>query len=151
MSDSTDVTLEFEPYDSEILKIEQVIEALNVTRRTKDTSVEGWRNEISDRFFEAGFKVNITLYEVEGVQVDDGPIKPVKGKRIHTVISIEGRADDMKVGEYDHERQGAEIRANIRGLASQPTPDKKVSVQMPGLPQGMTTSSSGLIVPSAGK
>ena len=134
-------------YDSDVIKIEKVVGALNHSRLTKTASVEGWRNEIEQRFGEIGFKVNIVLSQIEGTQVDDGPMVPTEGTRIHTLISVQSRVDEIKVGDFDHDQMRYEVQNNIRGVAGEPVKDKPISITVPGMPKGTTTTASGLIVP----
>jgi hypothetical protein len=110
---SDDLVVDIDLYDHEVLKIEKVVGALNRTRATKSTTVEGWRNEIEQRFAEAGFKVNIVLQQIDEIQAEGKATQ--KDGRIFTTISIVGRIEEMHVGEFDHERQGAEVRANLLG------------------------------------
>lgn len=140
---TTEVDSDIDLYDSDVVKIERVVAALNRSRLTKSTTVDGWHSEIEQRFAEVGFKVNIVLSQIEGTQIGDGPVTPTEGTRIHTLISVQSRIKQIPVGEFDHEQQAYEVQHNIRGLKTE-QPDTKVSVSMPS---GTTISPGGLIVP----
>lgn len=57
----SDLTSQFQLYDTDVLKLEQVIEHLNRKQRTA-TNMEGFRQEILDRFARVGFKVDVKVW-----------------------------------------------------------------------------------------
>lgn len=138
-SDSIDAEVDL--YDSEVIAVRGVIEALNQTRHTKATSVEGWRREIVQRFEDIGLKVRVVLHEIEEVEVGTG----VTPGQILTSITIVGRLDEMKVGEFDHDRQKHEVRSNILGV-DQPEATGTAPISIP-TSSGEKRTSSGLILP----
>lgn len=144
---SAEVQADIDLYESDVLKIEKVVGALNHSRLTKTSSVEGWRNEIEHRFSEIGFKVNIVLSQIEGTQVGDGPLVPTQGTKIHTLISVQERIDEIAVGDFDHDQMRHEVQHNLRGHTDQATKEKKTSISVSGLPANTTTTAAGLIVP----
>ena len=83
----TDVECDLDLYDSDVLAIEQVLDALNESR-TRATTVDGWRREIEERFHEAGFKVAVVLRQVESMERPDGSVVHTSGDYIHTSITI---------------------------------------------------------------
>lgn len=141
-SDSLDAEIDL--YDSEVISIKGVIAALNQTRQTKDTSVEGWRREIIQRFEDIGLKVRVILHEIEQVEIGTG----VREGQILTDITIVGRLDEMKVGQFDHDRQRHEVRSNILGV-NQPGLSGKISTSYSMAPdtKGQKQTKSGLILP----
>jgi hypothetical protein len=141
VSDQTTVECDLDLYDSDVLAIEQVVGALN-TSRTKATTVDGWRREITERFAEAGFKVSVVLRQVEAVERSDGTLAKTTNTFIHTTITIDERVDPE--GEFDHQRMAHEVQSNIRGLKGQDDVRKK-QVAMGGA--GMTRTDSGLYLP----
>ena len=140
-----EVQVDIDLYDSDVLKIEAVIKALNHTRAHKSTTVEGWRNEVTQRFAEAGFRVNVVLQQIDEIQVEGKATQ--KDGRIFTSITIVGRTEDIKVGEYDHERQRDEVRRNIQGRNAQGNV-KAPTVAVSGGTGGSKRSHSGLILPN---
>lgn len=69
------LTANCEVYDSEILKIEQVINALNerTYNGTKRVEYAAFDREIRDRFAAIGFKVDVAWYhsDVDGVKIPE--------------------------------------------------------------------------------
>lgn len=133
-----EVVVDTELYDDEIPKIEAVVKALNHTRMHKATTVEGWRNEVTERFAEAGFRVTVVLHQIEAKE--KGGIRQ-QVDQVLTSITIVGRVDDLMVGEYDHERQGHAVRAKA-GMDS-----SRGRVFTTPKATGERRSPSGLILP----
>ncbi len=144
-SPNDSINAEVDLYDSEVIAVRGVIEALNQTRHTKATTVEGWRREIIQRFEDVGLKVRVTLHEIEEVEVGTG----VSPGQIMTSITIVGRLDEMKVGDFDHDRKGHEVRSNILGLDQPGATGKAAPITVPMSSPGAKEkrTASGLILP----
>ena len=136
----SDVECDLDLYDSDVLAIEQVLDALNESR-TRATTVDGWRREIEERFHEAGFKVAVVLRQVESMERPDGSVVHTSGDYIHTSITINARVEPE--GEFDHQKMAHEVQRDIRGLRGEDT--RKTQVAMGGA--GLTRTDSGLYVP----
>jgi hypothetical protein len=91
-----------EPYDSELLKIEEVLGTLQARARKGSQNLEGFVREAKDRFAEIGFEVDVKMHtsNVPDVFVPE--------------IELIGRID--KDHEFDHERMAHEVRSNILDL-----------------------------------
>jgi hypothetical protein len=137
---STELDSQIELYDHDIQVINAVVRELNLAAQ-KVTTVEGWRNEIVGRFHEKGFNVTVTLRQVEGVEYSDGTVDTVDGP-IYTTIIVQSRTE--AVAEFDHDKQRAEVQADILGRRGGDD-RSKVSVAMPG---AATKRASGLWVPA---
>lgn len=141
MTAETTLEAEIDLYDSDVLTIQQVVDALNVSR-SKPTTVDGWRREIEERFSEAGFKVSVVLRQVEGLERPDGTVAPTSNDYIYTTITINDRVEPQ--GEFDHQRMAHEVQSNVLGLKGQENV-KKTQVAMGGA--GLTRTDSGLYLP----
>lgn len=60
----TDVTVNFQLYDSEILALEKQLDLLTRKIGTQ-TNLEGFRNEIIDRLGRVGFKVSVKVFSTD--------------------------------------------------------------------------------------
>lgn len=139
MADEQDsLVSDIDLYDSEILAIEGVVKVLNTESRRKETTVEGWRNEIVNRFAEINMRASVVLHSIEGIEDDEGLMHVPEDTRILTTITIEGRIDEPT--EFDHDRMRHEVQANIRGLDQPEAPSRLI---VPGVKK----TASGLIVP----
>ncbi len=126
--------IDFEPYDTEVLAIEEVGRHLKATAEGQQRNLHGLITEIVERFFEAGFYVEIRLWSDEnyqGAEIDRVWIP---------VIYITGRVEEVK--EFDHDRMQHEVRSNLRGLNLQGDIQTKSVGQT-----GFERKPSGLIVP----
>lgn len=141
---SDGLVVDIDLYDSDVLKIEQVVKELNRTRATKSTTVEGWRNEIVQRFEDAGFRAQVTLQQIEEVQAEGKATQ--KDGRVFTTISIVGRTEDIHVGEFDHDRQRDEVRSNILGRNAQ---GNIKSARVALSQESAKRTKSGLILPGS--
>lgn len=94
------LTSHFEIYDSEIDKIQHILEIL---RRRAEGSVDydAFDREIKDRFAKIGFKVDVKWWttNVEGTLLPE--------------IDIQDRLEKI---EFDHDRQVSEVTNDILGL-----------------------------------
>lgn len=94
MPDGNSVTATIELYDSDILKIEPVIEKLN-ERQGQVLNLDAFQREAKERFFNAGFKVDVLVYETnqEGlywfeIQIEDRiDGKPFDGEKMHHEVT----------------------------------------------------------------
>lgn len=136
MDQGVDVLIETELYDSEILTIQKVVQSIptNVS-----ASLAGWAKMVEGKFTDAGFRVVVNIYELPGqthLASSERTYKPE--------VVVQGRVEDIKVGEYDHDRQRHEVRANILGKTPDGDSSKKTQVQ-----SGFSATKSGLYVPKA--
>lgn len=138
---STDVVVDTELYDDDIPKIEKVVRDLNEARLKPHGTPSSWHDEVVNRFAEAGYRANVVLYHVTGKENPDGSVETKD--EVMTSITIMGRVDDIKVGEYDHERQGHQVRAK----AAKGNHDGKSFFAIPGAAPGERRTASGLILP----
>lgn len=108
---STSITL----YDSEIIKIEKVLERLNERRaKTARMSYEAFTDETKNRFLEAGLVVSVRWYSA-GVEQADGSMKVVEDTLIPEIV-ITGRTD--KKFTFDHEQMSHEVQSDLLQLGT---------------------------------
>lgn len=130
---------EIDLYEEDILAIQRVITALS-QNIGKQRNLEGFRQEVINRFGEIGFEVDVKLYEAQREGEGD--------EFIHPSITITGRIEPEE--EFDHARQARQVQTNIRGIKGAETVDQKTSVSMSGSAvrdSAFTRSKSGLYVP----
>lgn len=102
-------------YDSEIIKIEQILEKLNERRaRTARMSYEAFTDEAKNRFLEAGLVVSVRWYSA-GVEQPDGSMQVVEGTLIPEIV-ITGRTD--KKFAFDHEQMSHEVQNDLLQLGT---------------------------------
>lgn len=101
-------------YDSEIVKIEEVLEALN-KRKGQRTDYERWTNEVKDRFHRVGLVVSVLWYEA-GVERADGSVEKIDGTLIPEIV-IKDRVDS-KTFAFDHEQMGHEVQNDLLELGT---------------------------------
>lgn len=99
-----------ELYDSDLLKIEKVWEALNLKQMTQ-VDLERYRQEVIERFAEAGFQVDVVMMVVE----EPGPI-PV-GTYVPE-ISILDRIEPER--EFDIDRMVHEVQHDLLEIDPNP-------------------------------
>lgn len=135
--DETDgVEVDIDLYDSEVLTIQQVLRALNEKVGTNPSMLaDSWKSEIEERFADAGFKVEVRMFNHSGQDH-----LPEEERTWFTKIYVRDRVE--QIGEFDHDQMGHEVRSNIRGLNPQGDVQKKQVGQT-----GFESRKSGLIVP----
>jgi hypothetical protein len=101
-------------YDSEIIKIEGVLEALN-RRKGQRADYERWTNEAKERFANIGLVVSILWYEA-GIEREDGTVERLDGTLIPEIV-VRGRTDS-KTFSFDHEQMGHEVQNDLLGLGT---------------------------------
>jgi hypothetical protein len=101
-------------YDSEIIKIEEVLEALN-KRKGQRTDYERWTNEVKDRFHRVGLVVSVLWYEA-GVERADGSMEKIEGTLIPEIL-VKARVDS-KTFAFDHEQMGHEVQSDLLELGT---------------------------------
>jgi hypothetical protein len=101
-------------YDSEIIKIEEVLEALN-KRKGQRTDYERWTNEVKDRFHRVGLVVTVLWYEA-GVERADGSMEKIEGTLIPEIL-VKARVDS-KTFAFDHEQMGHEVQNDLLELGT---------------------------------
>lgn len=96
------VSVNCEVMDSELLRIEQVVNKLNERQWTQGVNLEAFRKEIIERFGEIGFRVGVEVWSTdqEGLYAFD------------IVIS------DRLEGEFDPDRMVSEVTNDILGLGT---------------------------------
>lgn len=88
-----------ELHDSDILRLEGVLRRLN-TRLGTSVPLEGFRKEIIERFGEAGFGVNVRVFETN----------------VQSVYSFEIEICQRLGGAFDPDRMVHEVTNDILGL-----------------------------------
>lgn len=101
-------------YDSEILKIEEVLDALN-KRKGQRTDYERWTAETKDRFLKIGLIVSVLWYEA-GAERADGSLEKLDGVLIPEIV-IKDRVDS-KTFAFDHEQMGHEVQNDLLELGT---------------------------------
>lgn len=121
--------------DSERIEINKVFATLreNIGNHRELSS---FQREARERFAEIGFVVRVDFFESE----HEDHLRP-EDRTQYPEITFLGRCDPVKVGEFDHERMGHEVRSNILGKKGQD------SVQKVQVAPGWAQSGTGLIVP----
>ena len=96
------VESEVDLYDSEVLAIQRVVGIISEAVGTR-RSLEGFRQEVIERFGEIGFLVDVRVFEgeIEGQHGD--PVFFFK-------IVLTARCDPKP---FDHERMAHEVRADL--------------------------------------
>jgi hypothetical protein len=91
-----------ELYDSDILVVEKVLHIIQERARESSRDYDAFDREIKERFFDAGYIVDVKWYStnVDGVYAPD--------------IEIVGRTE--KQGEFDHEKMAHEVTSDILEL-----------------------------------
>jgi len=100
-------------YDSDIIKIEEILEALN-KRKGQRTDYERWTAEVKDRFHKIGLLVSVLWYEA-GVERADGSMEKIDGTLIPEIV-VRERAD--KRFAFDHEQMGHEVQNDLLELGT---------------------------------
>jgi hypothetical protein len=103
-------------YDSEILKIEKVVEVLN-RKIGQMHNLESFRTEIMDRFNEIGLVVHVTVY------TDNG-----EPEIFSYVIRIDGRTEAI---QWDPDRQVHEVRTDILDLLPNEEKGQWIKTKLP--------------------
>lgn len=95
------LTANCEIYDTEIIAIQEVLEAMKKRGEQGGTDFGMWDAECQDRFAKIGFKVVINWYRtnVEGVLIPE--------------ITISDRTERH---DFDHDRQVAEVTGDVLGF-----------------------------------
>ncbi len=99
----TDVQVNFEPYDHEILAIEKVPDELGKKVGTV-APLESFRKECIDRFAEAGIVATVVWYT-------DNKTTNGSEEVFSPIIYLNGRTDEHH--EFDYDRQVFEVRNDI--------------------------------------
>lgn len=111
MSVDSTITL----YDSEIIKVEGVLEKLNERKsKTARMSYEAFTDEAKNRFLEIGLVVSVRWYEA-GAEQPDGTLKKIEGTLIPEIV-ITGRTDSKFV--FDHEQMSHEVQNDLLQLGT---------------------------------
>jgi hypothetical protein len=109
------VTTTLSLYDSEIIKVEGVLERLNERRvKTSRMSYEAFTDEAKNRFLEIGLVVSVRWYSA-GVEQADGSMKEVEGTLIPEIV-ITGRTE--KAFAFDHDQMSHEVQSDLLQLGT---------------------------------
>lgn len=110
------VTSQVNLYDSEIIKIEEVLERLNERReKTARMSYEAFTDEAKNRFLEIGLVASVLWYEA-GVEQEDGSMQKVDGVLIPEIL-IKARTD-AGTFQFDHDKMGHEVQSDLLQLGT---------------------------------
>lgn len=101
-------------YDSEILKIEEVLDALN-KRKGQRTDYARWTEEAKDRFHRVGLVASIRWYEA-GVERADGSMEKLDGVLIPEIVIVD-RVNSSTFA-FDHEQMGHEVQNDLLELGT---------------------------------
>lgn len=99
-------------YDSEIIKIEKVLEALN-KRKGQRTDYERWTAETKDRFGAIGLVVSVLWYEA-GIERADGSLEKLDGTLIPEIV-VKARTEKAA---FDHAQMGHEVQNDLLELGT---------------------------------
>lgn len=104
------------PYDSEILKMEEVIRELNALRDQR-MNPQDFVDLAKDKFAKIGFDVTVNTFytgEVKGYHplTQEPMVEEVKGLWSFDIV-VNGRTD---AHEFDHEQMAHEVQSNILQL-----------------------------------
>lgn len=104
------------PYDSEILRMEEVVRELNALRETR-MNPQDFVDLARDKFAAIGFDVSVNTFytgEVKGYHpiTQEPMVEEVKGLWSFD-ITVNGRTDKH---EFDHEQMAREVQSNILEL-----------------------------------
>jgi hypothetical protein len=99
-------------YDSEIIKIEGILEILN-KRRGQRISYEKYGNEVRERFAAIGLVVSVRWYSA-GVEKDNGTMEKVDDLLIPEIV-VKGRTSRST---FDHAQMGHEVQNDLLQLGT---------------------------------
>lgn len=99
-------------YDSDIIEIEKVLEALN-KRKGQRTDYERWTHEVKERFHRIGLSVSVRWYEA-GVERADGSLEKIEGTLIPEIV-VTGRVEKHT---FDHDRMSHEVQSDLLELGT---------------------------------
>lgn len=102
--EQSELTSQIEINDSDVLKIEPVLQVLN-SRQGKRTDLESFRKEIMERFGAIGFGVDVKVFEAE-----------THGHEMIYVFKIE--IQKRLSGQFDPDQQVAEVTKDILDLGT---------------------------------
>lgn len=114
-----DLESDIDLYDHERIKINAVASTLREAIG-EHRNLEGFRREIMNRFAEIGLVTDVRVF------TDESAAEPVYAFKVLITDRTEVTED-----EFDHDRQGYEVRSNILNLDQKDSPNK-TSVAMPG-------------------
>lgn len=110
------VTSQVNLYDSEIIKIEEVLEKLNTRReRTSRMSYEAFTEEAKNLFAEIGLVVSVLWYEA-GSEQPDGSLKKLEGVLIPEMV-IKARTN-ARTFSFDHDKMSHEVQSDLLQLGT---------------------------------
>lgn len=119
-------------YDHERLAINRLMTTL-MDNIGSHRELSAFQREVRERFAEIGFVVRVDFYE-------DPREEHLSGAQIPQ-ITLVSRCDPLKVGEFDHDRMGHEVRSNILGVRGQD------NTQKTQVAPGWASTKSGIVVP----
>lgn len=128
-------TEDVELYDSDRAALQGLVRWLNQRLSSGGPQrIEAVADEIMERLYKLGFESEVRF------STDDNYTGPEEERIWYPSVYLTARVDPE--AEYDHERQGHEVRSDILGLNPQGDVQKKAVGQT-----GFTQTGSGLFVP----
>jgi hypothetical protein len=116
MQEAGGINSEVNLYDSEIIKVEEVLAKLNARReKTARMSYEAFSEEARNRFAEIGLIVSVLWYEA-GEEQEDGSLKKVEGVLIPEIL-IKARTN-TNTFQFDHEQMAHEVQSDLLQLGT---------------------------------
>lgn len=110
------VTSQVNLYDSEIIKIEEVLAKLNERKdKTSRMSYEAFTEEAKNRFLAIGLVISVLWYEA-GAEQQDGSLKKIDGLLIPEIV-IRSRTDSQKF-QFDHDKMAHEVQSDLLQLGT---------------------------------
>lgn len=125
-----------ELYDSDRLELVRLTTWLNRENVGKKRNPKKYAEELVERFFKAGYHVEVRMYALEDTESDEIV-------EWQPSIIIEARVEAEE--EFDHDRMRYEVRSDILGVNQQGNVQQKAVGQA-----GYARRQSGLIVPGGG-
>jgi len=108
------VTTSINLYDSDILKLDPVMDALN-QKQGKVLPLESFRSEILERFYDAGFKVDAKVFTVA---MNGVPQEGLYGWTIEILDRVEKQA-------FDFDKMAHEVTSDVLDLGTKSPPSEK--------------------------
>lgn len=111
-----EVTSQVNLYDSEIIKVEEVLDKLNNRReRTSRMSYEAFTQEAKELFAAIGLEVSVRWYEA-GITRNDGTMQKIEGTLIPEVVIL--ARTNSKTFQFDHDKMSHEVQSDLLQLGT---------------------------------
>lgn len=110
------VTSQVNLYDSEIIKVEGVLDKLNARRtKTARMSYDAFSEEARNLFAGIGLVASVLWYEM-GEEQPDGTLKKIEGALMPEIV-IKARMDS-KTFQFDHDKMAHEVQSDLLQLGT---------------------------------